>query len=48
MYRVLPILTPQDVEQCRQIAASTEFIDGKVSNPHNAAKNNQQLHDAGA
>ena len=48
MYRVLPILTPQEVEQCRQIAASTQFIDGKVSNPHNAAKNNQQLHDAGA
>jgi PKHD-type hydroxylase len=48
MYRVLPILNREEVTQCRQIAASTAFIDGKVSNPHNRAKNNQQLHDAGA
>jgi PKHD-type hydroxylase len=46
MYRILPILTPQEVEQCRRIAASAQFVDGKVTNPHNKAKNNQQLHDA--
>ena len=48
MYRILPVLSPQEVEQCRQIAASTTFVDGKISNPHNSAKNNQQLHDAAA
>jgi PKHD-type hydroxylase len=48
MYRVLPVLNPEEVAQCRQIAAATQFVDGKVSNPHNTAKNNQQLHDAAA
>jgi PKHD-type hydroxylase len=48
MYRILPILTAQEVEQCRRIAASAPFVDGKITNPHNKAKNNQQLHDAAA
>ena len=45
MYRVLEILTAAEVEQCRQIAASAPFVDGRFTNPHNTAKNNQQLHD---
>ena len=48
MYRILPVLTPQEVEQCRRIAAATTFIDGRVSNPHNIAKQNQQLHEPNA
>ena len=48
MYRVLQILTPQEVEESRKIAASTQFIDGRASNPHNKAKQNEQLHDPGA
>jgi PKHD-type hydroxylase len=48
MYRVLEILTPQEVAQCREIAASAPFLDGRVSNPHNKAKQNEQLHDAAA
>lgn len=48
MYRILPLLTPAEVAECKRIAASSQFIDGRVSNPHNKAKNNQQLHDAGA
>jgi len=48
MYRVLPILTDAEVEQCRQIAASAPFVDGRISNPHNTAKANEQLHDPGA
>ena len=48
MYRVLPILTDAEVEQCRQIAASAPFVDGRISNPHNTAKSNEQLHDAAA
>jgi PKHD-type hydroxylase len=45
MYRVIEVLTPAEVQQCRQIAGSAPFIDGRISNPHNVAKNNQQLHD---
>ncbi|HEU5285222.1 MAG TPA: Fe2+-dependent dioxygenase [Sphingomicrobium sp.] len=48
MYRVLPILTEAEVEQCRAIAASAPFVDGRISNPHNTAKANEQLHDAAA
>jgi PKHD-type hydroxylase len=45
MYRVLEILTPAEVEQCRKVAATAPFVDGRFTNPHNTAKNNQQLHD---
>ena len=45
MYRILQIMTDAEVEQCRQIAASAPFVDGKVTNPHNLAKQNEQLHD---
>ena len=48
MYRVLHILTPQEVEESRKIAAATQFIDGRASNPHNIAKQNEQLHDPAA
>jgi PKHD-type hydroxylase len=45
MYRVLPILTLQEVAECRKIAASSPFVDGRITNPHNTAKQNEQLHD---
>lgn len=45
MYRVLSLLTPAEVQECKQIAASTKFVDGRITNPHNKTKNNQQLHD---
>jgi PKHD-type hydroxylase len=45
MYKVLPILTAQEVEECRKIAASAPFVDGRFTNPHNVAKQNEQLHD---
>jgi PKHD-type hydroxylase len=48
MYRILEILTPQEVVQCREIAAAAPFLDGRISNPHNKAKQNEQLHDAAA
>ena len=48
MYRVLEILTPQEVAQCREIAAAAPFLDGRISNPHNKAKQNEQLHDQAA
>jgi len=45
MYRILQILTPEEVAECKQIAASTPFVHGRVSNPHNKAKDNEQLHE---
>ena len=48
MYKVLPILTAQGVEECRKIAASAPFVDGRLTNPHNTAKQNEQLHDQSA
>jgi PKHD-type hydroxylase len=48
MYRVLQILSPEEVAECRRIAAAAPFIDGRVSNPHNTAKQNEQLHDQSA
>ena len=48
MYRVLQILTDAEVAECRKIAASTPFVDGRITNPHNTAKQNEQLHDPSA
>jgi len=48
MYRVIPILDKAEVDQCRTIAASATFVDGRITNPHNTAKINQQLGDASA
>ena len=48
MYKILPILTAQEVEECRKIAASAPFVDGRITNPHNMAKQNEQLHDQSA
>jgi len=48
MYRILPLLNSAEIAECRRIAASTTFIDGRATNPHNKAKNNQQLHDPAA
>ena len=48
MYRVLQILNDAEVAECRRVAASTPFVDGRITNPHNTAKNNEQLHDDAA
>lgn len=48
MYRVLQLLSDGEVAECKGIAANTQFIDGRATNPHNKAKNNQQLHDPAA
>lgn len=48
MYRVLSLLSGTEVAECRRIAASAPFVDGRISNPHNTAKVNEQLHDPGA
>ena len=48
MYRILPLLSAGEVAECRKIAANTQFVDGRATNPHNKSKNNQQLHDPAA
>ena len=45
MYRVLQILADEEIAECRRIAASAPFVDGRITNPHNTAKQNEQLHD---
>jgi PKHD-type hydroxylase len=47
MYRVLQVLNDAEVAECKRIAASTPFVDGRITNPHNLAKENEQLHDPG-
>ena len=37
------LLTPPEILEIRQIASRVKFVDGKVSNPHNRAKNNLQM-----
>ena len=48
MYRVLQILNDAEIAECRRIAASAPFVDGRITNPHNTAKQNEQLHDPAA
>ena len=48
MYRILQLLTDAEVAECKRIAASAPFADGRNTNPHNKAKQNEQLHDAQA
>ena len=45
MYRILTLLTPEEIDECRQIAAASPFVDGRITNPHNIAKQNEQLHE---
>ena len=48
MYRVLPILTDDEIAQCRTIAETASFVDGRLTNPHNTAKQNEQFHEPSA
>jgi len=45
MYRILPLLNPQEIDECRKIAAAAPFVHGRITNPHNIAKDNEQLHE---
>jgi PKHD-type hydroxylase len=45
MYKVAQILTDEEVAECKRIAASAQFVDGRITNPHNTAKQNEQLHE---
>lgn len=42
------LLTADEVEALRRIAAAAAWVDGRQSNPHSSVKNNQQLYEKGA
>lgn len=48
MFRELEILSAAQVTELRTIAASANFVDGRISNPHSKVKQNLQLHDEAA
>jgi PKHD-type hydroxylase len=48
MYRILQLLTQAEIDECCGIAAAAPFVDGRITNPHNVAKQNEQLHEAQA
>ena len=46
MFRLIEnVLAPEEVTELREIAAKANFIDGRISNPHNTAKKNLHIHD---
>ena len=45
MYKIIDILNPQQIAQIKDIAGRAKFVDGRITNPHNTAKKNEQLHD---
>jgi PKHD-type hydroxylase len=48
MFKEIHVLGRSQVDELKQIAASAPFVDGRITNPHNKAKQNLQLHDAQA
>jgi PKHD-type hydroxylase len=45
MYKVVQVLTDEEIAECRRIAAGAQFVHGRITNPHNQAKDNEQLHE---
>ena len=46
MFKEIPdLLTAEQVNSLRQIASKAKFVDGRLTNPHNKAKNNLQISD---
>jgi PKHD-type hydroxylase len=49
MFLEIPdLLSPAQVAELLTIAATANFVDGRISNPNNPAKDNLQLHDQAA
>jgi len=48
VFKMMPILDKREVEELRKFAATAPFVDGRITNPHNKAKQNEQLHDPAA
>jgi PKHD-type hydroxylase len=41
---IADILTAAEIDRLREIARTSEFVEGRISNPHNTTKRNLQLH----
>lgn len=49
MFKEIPdLLTADEVQALRRLAASAQWIDGRQSNPHSSVKNNLQLYEKNA
>lgn len=49
MFKEIPdLLTAEEVNALRRIAAAASWVDGRQSNPHSSVKNNQQLYEKNA
>lgn len=48
MFRLIPVLSAAQVAELHAIAATSQFVDGRITNPHSTVKNNLQLHDSSA
>jgi PKHD-type hydroxylase len=48
MFREIELLSAGQVAELKRIAASANFVDGRISNPHSQVKQNLQLHDDSA
>jgi PKHD-type hydroxylase len=48
MFREIQVLDALQLQELRAIAASANFVDGRISNPHSQVKRNLQLHDDSA
>ncbi len=46
MFRLIPILSADQLSELRAIAADANFVNGRITNPHSTVKNNLQLHDS--
>lgn len=45
MFKEIQVLGRDQVDELKRIAAAAPFVDGRITNPHNKAKQNLQLHD---
>jgi PKHD-type hydroxylase len=45
MFKVIELLADKEVAELKRIAAATDFVDGRASNPTSTVKNNLQLHE---
>ena len=48
MFKEIELLSPSEVAGLRAIAASANFVDGRISNPHSKVKQNLHLNDEAA
>ncbi len=43
MFKQINVLNEEQIRELKELAASAQFVDGKISNPHSRVKNNLQV-----